>query len=118
MNISLRELSFFVESLRDFLKTFDKMSECLQLPLPKDKNETGYTKSKGNLFVYHYNSFNMQIEFFVYRSVFKTTILAFFPSKNLYLKVIRLYVQNLSTFTVATMNTSTKSDLRLQTSVK
>ena len=40
--------------LRDFLKTFDKVTKCLQVPPPKAKNETGCTKSKGNLFAHYY----------------------------------------------------------------
>ena len=37
MNISKRYLSSLVDSLRDFLKTFDKVIKCLQVPLPKPK---------------------------------------------------------------------------------
>ena len=44
-----------VDSLRDFLKTFDQASKCIQIPLPKPKVEIGSTKSEYNLFAHHYN---------------------------------------------------------------
>ena len=55
VNISKRELTCLVENLRDFLKTFDEASMCIQIPLPKPKLEIGYTKSKNNLFAHYYN---------------------------------------------------------------
>ena len=53
--ISKRELTCLVDNLRDFLKTFDQASKCIQILLPKPKVENGSTKSKDNLFVHHYN---------------------------------------------------------------
>ena len=55
VNISKKELTCLVESLRDFLKTFDQASKCIQIPLPRPKVEIGSTKSKDNLFAHHYN---------------------------------------------------------------
>ena len=55
VNISNRELTCLVDSLLDFLKTFDKASKCIQIPLPKPKVEIGSTESKNNLFGHHYN---------------------------------------------------------------
>ena len=55
MIISKGELTSLVESLRDFLETFDHASKCLQVPLQKPKVEIGSTKSKDNLFAHHYN---------------------------------------------------------------
>ena len=55
VNSSKKELSCLVNSLRDFLKTFDKASKCIQIPLPKPKVEIGSTKSKDNLFAHYYN---------------------------------------------------------------
>ena len=55
VNISKRELTCLVDNLRDFLKTFDQASNCIQIPLPKPKVEIGSTKSKDNLFAHHYN---------------------------------------------------------------
>ena len=55
VNISKRELTCLVDNLRDFLKTFDQASKCIQIPLPKPKVEIGSTKSKDNLFAHHYN---------------------------------------------------------------
>ena len=54
VNISKRELTPLVDSLRDFLKTFDNASKCKQIPLPKPKVEIGTTKSKDNLFAHYY----------------------------------------------------------------
>ena len=55
VNISKRELTCLVDSLRDFLKTFDQASKCIQIPLRKPKVEIGSTKSKDNLFAHYYN---------------------------------------------------------------
>ena len=55
VNISKKELTCLVYNLRDFFKTFDQASKCIQIPLPKPKVEIGSTKSKNNLFVHHYN---------------------------------------------------------------
>ena len=45
VNISKRGLTCLVDSLRDFLKTFDQASKCIQMPLPKPEVEIGSTKS-------------------------------------------------------------------------
>ena len=55
MNISKRELTSLVDSLRAFLKTFDHASKCIQIPLPKSKVEIGSTKSEDNRFAHYYN---------------------------------------------------------------
>ena len=55
VNISKRELTCLVDNLRDFIKTFDQASKCIQIPLPEPKAEIGSTKSKDNLFAHHYN---------------------------------------------------------------
>ena len=57
VKISKRELSSFFDSLRDFLKTFDKARKCLHFPLLKLKVEIGSTKSKNNLFAHYYKDF-------------------------------------------------------------
>ena len=53
---SKRELTCLVDSLRDFLRTFNLASKCIQIPLPKLKVEIGSTKSKHNLFAHYYNN--------------------------------------------------------------
>ena len=58
VNISKRELTCLVDNHRDFLKTFDQASECIQIPLPKAKIEIGSKKSKHNLFAHYYNDIN------------------------------------------------------------
>ena len=66
-NISKRELTCLVNNLRDFLKTFDQASKCIQDPPPKPKVEIGSTKSEDNLFAHYYNDItehpNRQIRF-------------------------------------------------------
>ena len=55
VNISKREFTCFVSSLRNFLKTLDHASKCIQIPLPKPKVAIAFTKSKDNLFAHYYN---------------------------------------------------------------
>ena len=55
VKIFKRELTCLVDNVRDFLKTFNQANKCIQIPLSKPKVEIGYTKSKHNLFVYHYS---------------------------------------------------------------
>ena len=55
VNTSKGELTCLVDSLRNFLKTFDQASKCIQIPLSKPKVEIGSTKSKDNLFAHYYN---------------------------------------------------------------
>ena len=55
VKISKRELNSLVDSVRDFLKTFDNASKGVQIPLPKPKIEIGSTKPKVNLFAHYYN---------------------------------------------------------------
>ena len=49
-----RELTCLVDNLRDFLKIFDQVSKCLQIPLPKPKVQIASTKSKDNLLAHYY----------------------------------------------------------------
>ena len=55
VTISKGVLICLVDSLRDFLITFDRESKCIQIPLSKPKVESVYTKSKDNLFAHYYN---------------------------------------------------------------
>ena len=55
VNVSKRQLTCLFDNLRDFLKTFDQASNCIQIPLPIPKIEIGSTKSKVNLFNNHSN---------------------------------------------------------------
>ena len=61
---------------------------------------------------------SIQLEFFVCRLDFKTTILAFFLAKNLNYTVFILNLQKLSTFTIANITTSTGTNITLQTNLK
>ena len=55
VNISKREFTSLVNSLRDFLEIFDQASKCIQIRLPKSKVEIGSTKSKDNLLAHYHN---------------------------------------------------------------
>ena len=63
-------------------------------------------------------SLTTQKDEFVYRSHFKTTILAYLSSKSLKYTAINLFSQKLSTLTIAKFTISTRTDITLQTSVK
>ena len=56
VNFSQEELSCLVDSLRGFLRTFDKMSNCLQFPLTKPKVNIASREAKDNLFTHYYNN--------------------------------------------------------------
>ena len=118
VNISKRELTCLVNNLRDFLKTFDQASKCIQIPLPKPKVEIGSTKSKDNLFVHHYNNIiedpNRQIRL-SFR--FENNNFCVFSLKKFELHG-NLFLQKLATFTIVKFTISTRTDITLQTSVK
>ena len=61
---------------------------------------------------------NFQIDKVVYHSDLETSILAYFPSKDLSYKAINLFLQKFSTLTIVKFTISTKTDITLQTSVK
>ena len=98
-NISKREFSSVVDSLSDFLKTFDKASKCFSLlttitiPL------------------------NIHIDKLVYRSDVETTTFASFPSECLNYTAINFFLQKVSTLTITKFATSTITDITLQTNV-
>ena len=80
--ISKRELTCLIDSLCDFLKTFDHASKCIQIPLPQPNLRLDLNSQKTiSLLITITISLNTQIGKFVYRSKLETTILAYFPSK-------------------------------------
>ena len=50
MKISKREITSFIDSLRDCLKNFEKAGKCFEIPLLRPIFENGSTKPKLNLF--------------------------------------------------------------------
>ena len=119
VKISKRELTCLVDSLRDFLKTFYQDSKRIQIPLPKPKLRLNLQSQKTIfLLITIAISLNIQIDKFVYRSALETTILAYFPSKSWIYTAINLFLQKLSTLTIAKFTISTKTDFTLRTSVK
>ena len=119
VNISKRELTCLVDNLRDFFKTFDQASQCIEISLPKPKVENGSTRSKDNLFAHYYNEIiehpNRQI-----RSSFRigNNNSGVFSLKSLKYTLINLFLQKLSTLTIVKLTISTRTDFTLQTSVK
>ena len=108
-----------VDSLRDFLKTFDKASKCLQIPPPKPKIEIGSTKSKDNLFAHYYNDINEYPNRHI-RSLFRfgnnnSWIFSIKNSKTLKYTAIKLFLHILLTLAIAKFTISTRTNFTLQT---
>ena len=84
VNIWNRELSSLVYTLHDYLKTFDKESKCLQLPLPKPNIGLGSTKSKANRFAHYCKDIIncIKLDNSAHPSNLKTTFLASLPGKK------------------------------------
>ena len=119
VNISETELTCLVDNLRDFLKTFDQASKCIQIPLPKPKVEIGSTKSKDNLVAHYYNDIfehpNRQIRL---SFLFGNNKSCVFSLKFLSYTAINLFLQKLSTLTIVKFTVSKRTDITLQTTVK
>ena len=54
VSISSNEIESLLDSLGEFLKTFDQANKVSQIPSPKAKFEIGYTKAKDELFSHCY----------------------------------------------------------------
>ena len=119
VNISKRELTCLVDSLRKFLETFDPASMCRQISLPKPKVEIGSTKSKDNLFAHYYKDTiehpNRQICLSFRFGNKKSCV---FSIKKFELHAIKLILQKLSTLTIVKFTIFTRTDIMLQGSVK
>ena len=119
MNISKRELTCLVDNLRDFLKTFDQASKCIQIPLPKPKVEIGSKKSEDNLFAHYHNDIikhpirQIRLSF-----RFGNNNSCVFPLKILNYTAIKFFLQKVSTLTIVNFTISTRTDIMLQTIVK
>ena len=118
VSIGKIDLSFLVDSLRYFLKTFDKASKCSQFPLPKRKIEFGSTKSTDNLFAHYYNDIieNLNRQLKLWFRIGNSTSCVFLI-KNLNYTAINFFLQKLSTLTIAEFTILTRTDITLQTSV-
>ena len=119
LNISKRDLTCLVDNLRNFLKTFDQASKCIQDPPPKPKVEIGSTKSKDNLFALYYNDTNEHPNRQIRLSIrFGNNNSCVFSFKGFEYAAFNLLLQKLSTLTIAKFTMSTSTDITLQTSVK
>ena len=54
VSISEKEIESLLDSLGEFLKAFDQANKLSQIPFPKPKFETGFTKAKEELFSHCY----------------------------------------------------------------
>ena len=123
VNVSKREITCLVDSLRDFLKTFDHASKCIQIPRfpygsPKLRLDLKSQKTISLLNIITI-SLNTQIDKFVYRSDLEKTMVAFFSSKTLNCTAINLFLQKLSTLIIAKFIICTRrTDFTLQRSEK
>ena len=54
VSISKKEIESLLDSLDEFLKAFDQANKISQIPIPKPKFETGFTKAKDELFSHCY----------------------------------------------------------------
>ena len=93
VNISKRELTSLVDSLRDSLKVFDHTSKCIQIPLPKPKADMDLKSQKTiSLLITVTISLDIQIDTFVYRSELETTVFAYCPSKSLHYLAVSFFL--------------------------
>ena len=54
VSLSRKEIESLLDSLGEFLKTFDQANKVSQIPLPKPKTEIEFTKAKLELFSHCY----------------------------------------------------------------
>ena len=54
VSISRNEIESLLDSMDEVLKAFDQANKVSQIPLPKPKFETGFTKAKDELFSHFY----------------------------------------------------------------
>ena len=110
VSISKKEFESLLDSLAEFLKTFDEASKISQIPLPKPKFEIGFTKAKDELFTHCYKDIaehlNRQIRISFRFQKNKTRV---FSIKSLNITVINSFLQNLSTWVTAKSNISTRT---------
>ena len=88
-----KDIVSLLDSLGEFLKTFDQANKVSQIPLPKPKFEIGFTKSKDELFSHCYKDLVEQLTRQV-RLLFlfeKKTRLTSFPSKSLNITVLNSF---------------------------
>ena len=109
LNISRRELGCFSELLVKRASVY-----IFHYRTPKLRSDL-QSRRTISLLITIKISLNFQINKFVNRSILEATTLAPFPSKILSYSVMNLYLQNLSTLTIAKSTISAKTDITLQT---
>ena len=118
VSISKNKIESLLDSLGEFLKTFDQANKISQIPLPEPKFEIGFTKAKDELFSHCYKDIvehlNRRIRISFRFEKNKTCV---FCIKSLNITVINSFLQKLSTWVTAKSNISTRIDFLLPTSV-
>ena len=118
VNSSKRKLNSLVDILIDFLKTFNKSSNCLQIRYQNPKVRLDLQKQKAiSTLISITMSLNTHIDKFVYRLQLETAISANFHWKCLNCTAFNLLLQKVLTITIAKLTTSTGTDITLQTNV-
>ena len=119
VSISKKETESLLDSLGEFLETFDQANKVSQMPLTKPKFEIGFTKAKDEQFSHCYKDIvdhlNRQIRLSFRFQKNKTCV---FSIKNLNNTVSNSFSQKLSTWVTGKSNISTRIDFLLLTSVK
>ena len=113
-NFSKRELIFLVDSLRDFLKMFDKACRCLKFPWPIFKIERESSNSKSNLSARYYNDFvehpirQLRVSFQLENNNSRVFSIKKFELHD------NQFILKLLTLTIAKFTTSTRTDNTLK----
>ena len=93
VNISKRTVTSLVDGRRDFLKTFDNASKCIQIPYRSPKLRLDLQSQQTiSLLITVTISLNTQKDNLVHRSDLETTILAYFLSKSLNHSAVNLFL--------------------------
>ena len=90
MSVSLKELAAILNNLRHFLKQCDKAVKSPLYPLPKPKQEVGFTLFKNDLFISETLK-NIATDRYVFLFVLSVTRSAVFLPKSLELLVSKTF---------------------------
>ena len=111
VSISKKGIESLLNSLGEFLKAFDQANKVSQIPLPKQKIEIGFTKTKDELFTHCYKDIVEHLNRQVWLSFrFEMNKTCVFSIKRLNNTVINSFLQKLSTWVTAKSNISTRID--------
>ena len=119
MNISKRELSSLIDSLRDFPKFFDKASKCSQSSLPQIKIEIGSINSKDNPFAQYCTVIPEHLKRHFSLSLrFGNNNSSDFIITKIEIHAINFFPKKFSILTITEVTTSTRTDITFQKTAK